>query len=90
MRRLSVSGILRHPWFRTELSPQLISLNHDLLDLPTAVRLLYNTSYHSQQLCLSLPPTFSAAMVVHMHAASASAEACCAYSIRLTSVKQVA
>lgn len=37
-RRLSVAGILRHPWFRTELSPTLISLNHDLLDLPTAVR----------------------------------------------------
>jgi hypothetical protein len=33
-----VAGILRHPWFRTELSPKLISLNHDLLDLPTAVR----------------------------------------------------
>lgn len=37
-RRLSVAGILRHPWFRTELSPFLISLNADLLDLPTAVR----------------------------------------------------
>lgn len=36
--RLSVAGILRHSWFRTELPPSLVSLNCDLLDLPTAVR----------------------------------------------------
>ncbi len=39
--RLSVAGILRHPWFRTELPPSLLSLNHDLLDLPNAVRLVH-------------------------------------------------
>jgi hypothetical protein len=56
-RRLSVAGILRHPWFRTELSPTLISLNHDLLDLPTAVRpaiLFQVIGYTSYKPCTSV------------------------------------
>ena len=37
-RRMSVQGILAHPWFQTDLAHELLSMNHDLLDLPTSVR----------------------------------------------------
>lgn len=37
--RLSVQDILQHPWFLKDLSPHLISMNSDMMAVPTAERI---------------------------------------------------